>query len=276
MKTNRKNIMKKNLQLMLLTMTLNTSLVANDVEKLSNAFWQRTFVNTCTESFTFNSSGNSFTYVSSFGKKMLGRYIIEKVRNSERLKVTFKVTIDNGLKDCSSSNYNSTNEMIVNYLWLEKNAKTLNFSTEKQGTVFNTYNYIESYTSEKLTLVQLYVAQLALNEIQQLQSNTQSIQQQVAAMQRKQNEESIALNKKIFEQLKASQVQNKTSQSSANNDWKKYLNSEQLISQQNFENRLDDERRAQRDEDYRSQEIQNDYIQQSYIQEQINQDYYNQ
>jgi len=290
--------MKNFLQLMLLVSFINTSLLADDAETLSNTLWQRTFQNSCSESFTFNPSSKVFTFVSTFGKKMVGYYELEKVRRSQRLKVTFSVRLDNGLQDCFASNYNSTNQTIVNYVWIGENGKALYVATQKKGETFNTYAKTESFRSDTLALVQTYVAQVASNEIQQLQSNlgTKTLQQQIAEMQKKQDAQSMALNQKILEQVRASQINNKNTASSTNSgDWKQYLTSEQLIAQQNLENRLDDERRAQRDEDYlqesyrneeiqqsyiqdsyRAADIQNDYIQESYIQEQINQDYYNQ
>jgi len=57
--------MKNFLQLMLLVSFINTSLLADDAETLSNTLWQRTFQNSCSESFTFNPSSKVFT----FGKK---------------------------------------------------------------------------------------------------------------------------------------------------------------------------------------------------------------
>jgi hypothetical protein len=274
-----KNIITKSLQITLLISLLNTILSADKIKSLSNTLWQRTFPNTCTESFTFNPSTNIFTFISSFGKKMIGSYVVETVKSSKRLKITFRIKLDNGLKDCTSTNYNTTNQTMVNYLWLENNEKNLNVTMEEASNLFNTYTKIEVYTQENLTLLQDYLAQIMLNEMKKTQSNltNKTLEQQIVEIQKKQNKDSIALNKKIFEQLK--EFEEKRTESN-DKSWKDYLSTEQLIEQQKFENKLVEEKRIQdntnyHEESYRHEAIQNNSLQESYIQEQITQDYYN-
>ncbi|CAA6805974.1 MAG: Unknown protein [uncultured Sulfurovum sp.] len=277
--------MKTNLQLILLTAAFNLNLLAtNEIEALNNTLWQRIVTNSCNESFTFNPEHNSFTFSSNYGKKMLGTYSLTKVRDSKRLKITFNVTIDNGLQDCAGTNYNLINQSIVNYVWLENNGKSLNITSEKENKAFNTYQNIESYTSENLTQLQTYLGTMAQNEIQQLQlnSNTQSAQKQLANYQKQQRQENIARNKKLLETIQANEKELKRRKSISNNpnkSWKEYLTSEQLTEQQKFENNLAEERRTQNNENYRQEtyiqeQANQDILQQSYIQEQINQDYF--
>lgn len=276
--------MKTSLQLIFLTAILNINLLANEIETLKNTLWQRTFTNSCNENFTFNPKYHSFTFNSNYGKKMLGTYSLEKVKNSKRLKITFNVTMDNGLKDCSSSNYNAINQTIINYLWIENNGQFLNIAEKKRSKAFNTYKSIESYTSENLTQLQTYLGIMAQNEIQQLQSNSnhQSFEQQIANYEQQQRKRSIAQNQKILDAIKANELKLKQKNSLSNTptkSWKEYLSAEQLTELQKSENKLTEERLRQNNENYHQEtyiqeQVNQDYLQQSYIQEQINQDYF--
>ena len=286
-----KKIVQKSLQMIMLIGVLKTGLVANDTQGLNNVLWKRTLPNNCIETFTFNAGSNTFTFASSFGKKMIGYYAVEKGRSSKRLKMTYNIKIDNGGHDCFSQNYNNTNQVVVNYLWLTKNGQLLNSSAQEKGNVFNSYASSDLYTTDNLTLIQTYLTQMALNEREQLQSTsgTKTVMEQMIALEKKQREESLAFNKMIIEEVRKSKVNNATITSNNNKSWKELLTPQQLIAQQKFDNKLAEEnnnyvaesRRAEDiqnnyiQESYRSEAIQNDYVQQSYVQEQINQDYFN-
>lgn len=276
--------MKASLQFIFLIAILNITLLANEIEALNNTLWQRIVTNSCNESFTFNPQHNSFTFSSNYGKKMLGTYSLAKVKNSKRLKITFNVTIDNGLQDCAGTTYNLINQSIVNYLWLEDNGKSLNITPKKESKVFNTYKNIEVYTSESLTQLQVYLGAMAQNEIQQLQlnSNTQAVEQQLADYQQQQRKEKDTIDKKILEIIRANENKLKSESSTSSTltkSWKEYLTPEQLTEQLKFENNLAEERRIQNSENnyqetYIQEQIHQDYLQQSYMQEQIDQDYF--
>ena len=78
-----KKVVIKSLKTIMLVSILETSLMANDIQALSNTLWKGGFQNSCTESFTFNPASSTFTIISSFGKKMIGYYTVENQSNSE-------------------------------------------------------------------------------------------------------------------------------------------------------------------------------------------------
>lgn len=291
--------MLKNIYILLIITIFNNQLFANEIKDFSNTLWQRTFQNTCVESFTFNPNSNIFTFSAHSGKILMGYYTLKKVRNSKRFKVTFQITLDNGLPECNSVNYNATNQTIENYIWIENNGNTLNISEKKRSSNYNSYSNKETFTTEYLGLLQLSIVKQALNDIQQSQRNltNQSFQQLMANIKEYQRRENDATNQKILKFIKENEerLQRKgEAPKNSNKSWRDDLPVEQLIEIQKYENKLAEKKRIQDyenrlqetyraeerqneyiQESYRSEEIHNDYLQESYIQEQINHDYYN-
>jgi len=81
---------------------INTPLLyANQNAMIMSKIWSRKNGN-CTEGYSFSKSNNVFTYTATTGKKILGKYLLEKVSNSDRLKLTLYASADNRLHDCFS------------------------------------------------------------------------------------------------------------------------------------------------------------------------------
>jgi len=108
-------------------------------EKPMTALWMRE-ANNCTESYIFSAFSNTFMIISDTGKRILGTYTVENIKNSDRAKLSLVVSGDNGLGDCFNKPYDFSGKTLIFYSLMDVKNNMLQLSETKTGYFFGSFS----------------------------------------------------------------------------------------------------------------------------------------
>jgi len=121
-------------------------------EKSKTSVWMRQ-VNNCNESYIFSAFSNTFSIISDTGKKVLGTYVEEYIKNSDRSKLSLIVSADNGLNDCFNDAYDVSGKTLILYSFVNVKSNMLQLSETKTGYFFGSFLQTEKLSKEVDSIV---------------------------------------------------------------------------------------------------------------------------
>ena len=121
-------------------------------EKPKTSVWMRQ-VNNCNESYIFSAFSNTFSIISDTGKKVLGTYVEEYIKNSDRFKLSLIVSADNGLSDCFNDAYDVSGKTFILYSFVNVKSNMLQLSETKTGYFFGSFLQTEKLSKEADSIV---------------------------------------------------------------------------------------------------------------------------
>ena len=139
-------------QVNLSSRNLDKSLLVDEENKLFYKGWARNINKTCSEVNVFFPNNIFVMQFVPSGKKVIGTYLLEKVKNSKKLKLTRKVTADNGLADCSSNNGNYINQSVSHFIKINGNKEILFANTMTEKFTWNLLNTI-NYSAQEVNII---------------------------------------------------------------------------------------------------------------------------
>jgi len=246
------------------------SLYANENSQLMSKVWMRQNGN-CMEGYSFSQNNNIFAYTATTGKRVMGTYLLEKISNSDRLKLTLYFSADNRLYDCFNGNYDLAQKTIVLYVIIDTKNNLLKMSDNLTGNFFGFYslNHQFSQSDETLFFNTIYNALVA--DMQAIQQNVQNTYQE---QQNNQNN-STSSSSDMFSLMDKYSQRAKNAQAIV--DYKLQHTSPEKADK--FRQEMIDNnwrRMDARTEHYKTEQLEDNRIQELNHQEDIQNDYYNQ
>lgn len=145
MNQNQNFTLRKWILIIMLSTILNGILYAE--QKPMTSIWKRQ-VNNCNESYIFSSFSNTFTILSDTGKKVFGTYSEERIKNSDRFKLSLIVSGDNGVGDCFNKAYDFSGETLILYSLFNVKNNILQLSETKTGYFFGFFSQTDRLDKE--------------------------------------------------------------------------------------------------------------------------------
>jgi len=142
--------LRKWIVIIMLSTIVNGLLYAE--QKNMTALWMRE-ANNCTESYIFSAFSNTFMIISDTGKRVLGTYTVENIKNSDRAKLSLVVSGDNGLGDCFNKPYDFSGKTLIFYGLLDVNNNILQLSETKTGYFFGSFSKTGQLNKEEDSVI---------------------------------------------------------------------------------------------------------------------------
>ena len=263
---NKKNRLKKCFLVTLFSMT-SIVLHANENSIIMSKIWARQNGN-CTEGYSFSKGNNVFAYTSTTGKRILGKYLLEKVSNFDRLKLTLYASADNRLHDCFSGAYDMAQKTIVLYVVVDEKNNLLKMSAGLTNSFFGFYslNYTFTQADEPVFFSGVYNALVA--DMTAIQNNVQR-----AYSQQQMNKTNTSLSSSDMFSIMDKVTQERKNAQAIVDEKLKYTSPEKA---DEFRGQMikDNWRRMDaRTEQYKAEQIESNHLQEYNRQEDIQNDY---
>jgi len=150
MNQNRNFSLRKWIVIIMLSTILNGLLYAE--QKPMTSLWMRE-ANNCTESYIFSAFSNTFIIISDTGKRVLGTYTGENIKNSDRAKLSLVVSGDNGLGDCFNKPYDFSGKTLIFYSLVDVKSNMLQLSETKTGYFFGSFSQTGQLSKEEDSVI---------------------------------------------------------------------------------------------------------------------------
>jgi len=189
MNKNKNFRLRKWIVILMLSTSVNGLLYAE--QNPMTSVWTR-YANNCEETYLFSAFSDIFISTSSTGKKILGTYTQEYMKNFNRTKLSLKVIGDNGIIDCFNDKYDLDGRTLILYSVFNTRSNMLQLSKTKTGNFFgffvrtNQLTPIVASVIFRTTFNTLLAESKAKNEKlrrQQITTSTQSTQNHEATME---------------------------------------------------------------------------------------------